>query len=209
MVQTVIALFDDLTYAEHAVHDLAGSGLPRDAIRLEGNRAVRALARENLNATGSELDITVGAFVGALVGAVLAAVLTTVALTHPGPAPTLGIVGAVVIGALLGGLSGGYLGALSDVGVPAMDAQYRSWGVRHGGTLVAVQVPEEQAAQVTRILDQNFAVDIVEREGAWDPATAPALAPTVQAEGARALPGERDVFRGLEGVSEEPVATGA
>jgi hypothetical protein len=70
-------------------------------------------------------------------------------------------------GALAGGAAGGLLGALTDAGLPEEQASFYAEGVRRGGTLLAVRVPDGRLDQVRDVLERHDPVDLDERAAAW------------------------------------------
>ena len=76
------------------------------------------------------------------------------------------------IGAAGGAATGSIVGALKNAGHSDEEANVYSEGVRRGGTLVSVRVPESQATEVEAALDRHNSVDAgvrgeAYRSGGW------------------------------------------
>ncbi|MDB5454087.1 MAG: hypothetical protein JWO33_2665, partial [Caulobacteraceae bacterium] len=69
-----------------------------------------------------------------------------------------------------GAMTGGMLGALRDSGVSEMDAHALAEGVRRGGAIVSVRVPEDRAAQVEEILIRHGGVEASTRRRDYEAA---------------------------------------
>jgi hypothetical protein len=121
-------------------------------------------------------------------GAGLLTGLGIMAIPGVGPIVAAGWLAATLAGAaagaVAGGATGGLIGAMTNSGVDEDSAHVYAEGVRRGGTLLTVQVEEDQAAQVEEIFLENGAVDAAARGEAYrtsgwtryDPA-APAYTP--------------------------------
>jgi hypothetical protein len=174
MTQTIVALYDTVQAAERAVRDLRGAGVPDRDISLVAADAqgeyARGLKPDDSSAT--EKGIGLGAALGGLGGLLVG----LGALTIPGIGPVVAagplataisaLVGAGA-GALAGGAAGGLLGALVDAGLPKEQAEFYAEGVRRGGTLLAVSVPNERVDQARAILERHDPVDVEERAANW------------------------------------------
>jgi hypothetical protein len=111
-------------------------------------------------ATGAGIGATVGGIAGLLAG------LGIIAIPGIGPVVAAGWLASTAVFAAAGGVAGGILGALTEAGVSEEDAQVYAEGVRRGGTLLTVRVPEGDQERVESILDRS-AVNIREREMAY------------------------------------------
>ena len=96
--------------------------------------------------------------------------------------------------AAAGGVAGGILGALTEAGVSEEDAQVYAEGVRRGGTLLTVRVPEADQARVEAILDRS-AVNIREREMAYRKSGWSSFDPNAPPYTADQVRKERDLYR--------------
>jgi hypothetical protein len=164
-LQTVSALFDTYVAAIKAVHALQDAGLTATDISLIANS--RADLTPDPDPVGR--DSVAGAELGAVLGAGggLLAGLGIVAIPAIGPAIAGGWLVATIAGALagagLGAAAGGLLGVLTDAGIPRSDAHVYAEGLRRGGTLVSVRVPEGRVEAARRILAEAGSVDVSER----------------------------------------------
>jgi hypothetical protein len=167
-MQTVFGLFDDRADAEAAVRDLETRSFPRDAISILARHFDDGVA----TTTDREVVVTdshaaAGARTGAVLGGVGGMLLGATALLVPGVGPLLAlgpILGYGLIGAGLGAATGGVIGLLVDMGMPREHAEYYAEGLRRGGTIVSVQVANEEQAEIARaVMSQHHVVDIDQR----------------------------------------------
>jgi uncharacterized membrane protein len=90
-----------------------------------------------------------------------------VAIPGIGPVLAGGWLVATVAGALagagIGAAAGGLIGVLTDAGIPKSDAHVYAEGVRRGGALVSVRVPEERVDAAEEILAEAGSVNLEER----------------------------------------------
>ncbi len=171
MARTIVALYDDLTMAQHVLNDLVRAGIPRENVSLIANDAAGDF-RQVAGAT-DHVGPGEGAAAGATFGALTGLVVALGALVIPGIGPVIaagplvaGLTGAVT-GAVAGAATGGIVGGLLSLDIPESEARRYAEGVRRGGTLVAVRSSREQAALVQQILDRHNPVDIDERAQFW------------------------------------------
>jgi hypothetical protein len=164
-VKTVVGLFDTYAHAETAAHDLEGAGISHNDISLVANNAsgqfgpgVGAAETATHSAVGSETSK--GAVAGGVAGLLLG--LAAFAIPGFGAVAAAGWLTTTITGIVVGA-GVGLVGALNGVGVPPEEAAYYSEGVRRGGTLLAVRVPDDQANRVAQILSNDGAVNIDER----------------------------------------------
>jgi hypothetical protein len=174
MARTIVALYDDLTMAQHVVNDLMTAGIPREQISLVANDATGQYgAYLQTKHPGDHVDAGEGTVFGASVGALTGILVSLGTLAVPGVGPVIaagplvaGLTGAVT-GAVAGGATGGIVGALINASVPEADARRYAEGVRRGGTLVSVQATSQEAPQVEEILHRHNPVDIERRATYW------------------------------------------
>jgi hypothetical protein len=194
MARTSVALYDDLTMAQHVLNDLVRAGVPRENISLIANDAAGDYRR--IATPAEHVGPGEGAATGATFGALTGLVVALGALVIPGIGPVIaagplvaGLTGALT-GAVAGAATGGLVGGLLSLDVPPAEAGRYAEGVRRGGTLVAVRAPREQAALVEHILDRHNPADIDERAQYWrkagwtyfNPADRPFLASDIARE---------------------------
>ena len=143
-LKTVVGLFDNLSDARNAVHELHQGNFRRDDINLvahagaeeygryfspEGSYVPDAAAEST--ASGAAAGAGVGAILGALGGLVLG--LSLIPVPGVGPIVAAGPLASALTGAGVGAIVGGLIGALTGVGVPEEHAGYYAEGVRRGG----------------------------------------------------------------------------
>jgi len=203
--KTVVALYDHFDNAKAAVADLIATGAPHGAISLLANSLTGdhpalsvnpAYAREEQDARSEEQSpIVTGAEVGIGVGGILAlvAALSPIVIPGIGPLIALGTLATVAAGAAAGGVVGGVVGGLTGHGVTAEDAHLYAEGLKRGGTLVTVVLPEDQIESATLVFKKQGAVDIEKRGAAWtadgwvafDPESHPFTPEEIEADRAR------------------------
>ena len=184
---TISRLYDDYSAASRAVRDLEAAGVRNEDISLvasnadnwysghgatgSGRTATTTSGRVDRDRDGTD-DRAEGAGTGAGIGAAiggtagLLAGLGLLAIPGLGPVVAAGWLAATAAGAAAGGATGGIIGALTQAGVDDDDAHVYAEGVRRGGTLVTVRVPDADRARYEAILDRS-AVNIRARGAAY------------------------------------------
>lgn len=208
MTKTIVGLFDSMDQAYKAVQELRDLGLSNSDISLVAQDATgdygRMLSKSGVDVRNKEGDATAtGAGIGAVLGGLTGLLVGLGALAIPGIGPVLaagplgtalgGLIGAGV-GAVGGGVAGGLLGALVDMGVPEEQAQYYAEGVRRGGALVTVSVPDNMADRVRAVFDRNQAVDVEQRAATWRQSGWKGYDPTSQPYTAEQVARERQTY---------------
>ena len=163
MTTTVTHLFDDYGRAQEAVRALEAAGFTSNEVSIASR--VRDNGELVDDATGAATGASVGALAGAGTGLLTA--LGVLAIPGVGPLVAAGVLATTLAGAATGAAAGGLLGALTDYGVSEEDAHVYSEGVRRGGTLVSVRVPEERAQMATDIMNRFDPVDITARRQSY------------------------------------------
>lgn len=169
-MKTVVGLYDDLEDAREAVDELIEVGVPRSEISL--------VARDVSGEYGAYIDDDTeevgeaaagGAVGGAVVGGMMGLLVGLGAFAIPGLGPVIaaGPLAAALAGAGIGAATGGVLGALVEWGIPEAEAGYYAEGVRRGGTLLAVRVPETQVEDVVEIMNDYNPVNVERRAEYW------------------------------------------
>jgi hypothetical protein len=171
-VQTLTQLYDNYDDARRVVAELCARGIPNEDISIVANNADNRYGTDKSGKVDRDRDGTddraEGATAGAGIGAALggAAGLLTglgiMAIPGIGPVVAAGWLASTALGAAVGGTAGGIIGALTQAGVSEEDAHVYAEGVRRGGTLVTVRVPDNKRAEVEPIL-RTGAVDIARR----------------------------------------------
>ena len=210
MTATITRLYDDYASASQAVSQLERAGVPRDDIsvvasnadnwysgdRKGGRDASGRVDRDrdgvDDRAEGAAAGAGIGATVGGAVG--LLAGLGLLAIPGIGPVVAAGWLVSTAAGAAAGGATGGLIGALTQAGVSEEDAHVYAEGVRRGGTLVTVRVPDGDRSRVETILDRS-AVNISERGTAYRKAGWKRFDPDASAYTAEQVRKERDLYR--------------
>src|SRR3954447_17925089 len=198
MTVTISRLYDNYSDAQKAVSGLQSAGIPQADISLVANNSdnwynngAKKIDRDgdgvDDRAEGASKGAGIGAGVGGAAG--LLAGLGLLAIPGLGPVVAAGWLAATAVGAAAGAATGGIVGALTEAGVSKEDAHSYAEGVRRGGTLVSVRVPDADWARLDAILDES-AVNLQDRSAAWqksgwksfDPASKPYGAEEVRRE---------------------------
>lgn len=210
MAKTVIGLFDDVAEARDVIRELVDAGFDRNDISLVANKVASESAPDE--GTGEASGAATGAGVGAAVGGVGGLLVGLGAFAIPGVGPVVGAgwLVATLVGAGIGAATGGLVGALADAGVPEEHAQYYSEGVRRGGTLVALNAPDERADRAAEVMRSHGAVDIERRGKQYREGGFSGLDQKAKPYTAAELRRERESYRnpGREDETASPVAGG-
>lgn len=173
MAQTVSAIFDTYADASAAVLRLRDAGFAESAISITSNdqsvdRSGFGDYRYNESpdsagpaATGAAMGTIAGGAAGLMTG------LGLIAIPGVGPLVAAGWLAATLVGAGAGGAAGGLVGALTGAGTSEDEAHAYAEGVRRGGSLVSVRVPNEEAGnRALDVLNQG-SYDLGERTQTW------------------------------------------
>src|SRR5436190_20122400 len=167
---TISRLYDNYDDAARAVSGLERAGLPHRDISIVANNAEGWYARGRTTVRQSgkvdrDLDgvddraegAAAGAGIGATAGGVagLLAGLGLLAIPGIGPVVAAGWLASTAVVAAVGGTVGGIVGALTEAGVSAEDAHVYAEGLRRGGTLLTVRIPEADRSRVDSIMDRG------------------------------------------------------
>lgn len=178
MTTTVVALYDNLVIAQGAARELINAGFSADTLSLAAGDASgeyrRYLADEGRPDSSPSADaVTTGAGIGAAVGGLGGLLIGLGALLIPGAGPIIAAgplltsLTSLGVGAGVGAITGGMAGALADMGVPEEEAISYTEGIRRGGTLLTLQVPDDRIEQARDIMEHYDPVDIDERVSQW------------------------------------------
>jgi hypothetical protein len=200
-------LYDDYTSATQVMHDLEAAGIPGSDISILASNAdnwysgkgTTVTSKHDRNrdgvddraegaATGATLGATVGGVAGLLAG------LGMLAIPGIGPVVAAGWLASTAAVAAAGGVAGGILGAMTEAGVSEEDAHVYAEGVRRGGSLLTVRVPQGERARIEAILDRS-AVNIRERGMAYRKSGWSSFDPQAAAYTADQIRKERDLYR--------------
>jgi hypothetical protein len=168
-MKTIVAMYNSVENAKRTISALADAGVRANDMNLIAGEAGELQARQ-LAPTGSESDKAAeGATAGGVLGGLVGVLVGVGAFAVPGLGPIIaaGPLAAGLIGAAAGAAGGGLIGALVDWGVGEEEASFYLEGVRRGGALVAVRVPDEQAELVAKVMDQPGLVDIQSEAKSW------------------------------------------
>src|SRR5215211_7267228 len=147
MVSTILGMFDNPLEARRAMDRLRDSSLRIDDV------SIISRATESGQPISSVDDVSAGE--GAAVGAVWGGLVGLATLLIPGVGPfiALGALGATLTGAVTGAVVGGITAALIDFGeIPEAEARAYEAKIHAGGTLIAVKVHPDDAAETRRML---------------------------------------------------------
>jgi hypothetical protein len=197
MTITLTRLYDDYTTANKVMEELESVGVPAREISIVASNAEGWYSgrkshdrdkdgvddRAEGAATGAAIGATTGGVAGLLAG------LGLLAIPGIGPVVAAGWFASTAVVAAAGGVTGGIIGALAEAGVSDEDAHAYAEGVRRGGTLLTVRIPEGDRARVESIMDRG-AVNIWDRgmayrKSGWktfDPAASPYSADQIRKE---------------------------
>jgi hypothetical protein len=177
---TLSRLYDDYATASQVLHELESAGIPASEISIVASNAENWYSGKGTPPSSTKHDrdrdgvddraegAAAGAGIGATVGGVagLLAGLGMIAIPGIGPVVAAGWLASTAAVAAAGGVAGGILGALTEAGVSEEDAHVYAEGVRRGGTLLTVRVPDGERARIEAILDR-LAVNIWDRGMAY------------------------------------------
>jgi len=208
MTITLSRLYDDHTTAIQTLHELEAAGIPSGEISLIASNADNWYTGQGSPASSTRHDrdrdglddrgegAATGAGIGATVGGVagLLAGLGMIAIPGIGPVVAAGWLASTAAVAAAGGVAGGILGGLAEAGVSEEDAHVYAEGVRRGGTLLTVRVPDGQRTRVEAILDRS-SVNIWERGMAYRKSGWNSFDPSLSPYTADQIRKERDLHR--------------
>jgi hypothetical protein len=205
---TISRLYDDYATATEVLHKVELVGIPSIDISIVASNAdnwhtsngTKSAANKIEGAHKSVDDRAEGAATGAGIGAAaggvagLLAGLGMIAIPGIGPVVAVGWLASTAAIAAVGGVTGGVLGALTEAGVSKEDAHVYAEGVRRGGTLLTVRVPNADKGRVEAILDRA-AVNVRERETTYRKTGWSSFDPDVPPFTADQVRKERDLYR--------------
>jgi hypothetical protein len=169
MSQLVVGLYDDITQARNAVSELIARGFDREKIGLLASDPDKehAQALEATTPPTDEEHVLAGASVGGVIGGLAGLLVGASALAVPGVGPVIvaGSIAATLLGAGAGAAVGSLLGGLMEAGMPEEEAERYAEGLRRGGILVIVEVPESRVEQAETVLERHYPIDVEERAG--------------------------------------------
>lgn len=167
---TISRLYSDYDTGARVVAELQRAGIPDSDISIIANNDSgwfdRSRSRRiDRDADGTD-DRAEGAATGAGIGATLGGVagllagLGLLAIPGIGPVVAAGWLASTAAVAAAGGAAGGLIGALTQSGIGDREAHAYAEGIRRGGTLVTVRVPDADRGRVETIMDRYNPMDI-------------------------------------------------
>jgi uncharacterized protein (TIGR02271 family) len=166
---TISRLYKDHDTGARVVAELEGSRIPQSDISIIANNDSGWFNRDGSKRIDRDADgiddraegAAKGAGIGATLGGVagLLAGLGLLAIPGIGPVVAAGWLASTAAVAVAGGATGGLIGALTQSGIGEEEAHIYAEGVRRGGTLVTVRVPDADRARVESIMDRFSPMD--------------------------------------------------
>src|ERR1700730_10383910 len=166
---TISRLYKDHDTGTRVVAELERSGIPQSDISIIANNDSGWFNRVGSKRIDRDADgtddraegATKGAGIGATLGggAGLLAGLGMLAIPGIGPVVAAGWLASTAAVAVAGGATGGLIGALTQSGIGEEEAHTYAEGLRRGGTLVTVRVPDGDRARVEAIMNRYIPID--------------------------------------------------
>lgn len=179
---TISRLYRDYDTGARVVAELERAGIPHSDISIIANNESGWFDRDGSKRIDRDADGTddraegaaAGAGIGATLGGVagLLAGLGLLAIPGIGPVVAAGWLASMAAAAAAGGAAGGLIGALTQSGIGEREAHAYAEGVRRGGTLVTVRVPDADRTRMGAIMDRYNPMDMSgigaeDRAGDW------------------------------------------
>jgi len=175
-MQTLVALYHNMSDAQSALDELVRSGVDRTKISLVANNATGEYT-DYVNSTYDTEDAVTasdGAAFGAASGGIIGALVGLGALAIPGIGPVIAagpLVAALAggaVGVLAGAPTGGIVaGLVKTHHIDAEDAEMYAEGIRRGDTLVTVQVDDADVSRTRDILNKYSPTDVHNEASTW------------------------------------------
>jgi uncharacterized membrane protein len=169
MTKTVAALFDSSTEAQQVIHDLLAYGVPRHEISLiiphpEGQAAAKREqeAAKEVKVHEAEEHVGLEAVLGGVGGLLVS--LSTLVIPGFGPLIAIGPLAVALAGTLAGAYAGEIVGPMIHLGVAEEAARHYAEGLRRGGALVVIKLPDEMANQAEAIVNRHHPVSLEAHE---------------------------------------------
>jgi hypothetical protein len=198
MMVTICRLYDSYVDANLVIVTLETAGVPSSETSVISNNSdawyrpakttgIEPVQKDRASReAGGKIE---GATLDATAAAAAASLITMLAIPGVGAVVGVGWLAAILGSMAVGGVAGGLLGALTNAGISAQDAQVFVEGVRRGGTLVTTRVPRADVPRIETILNRG-AVKLEERcdlyrKSGWqsfDPNAVPYSADQVRGE---------------------------
>jgi stress response protein YsnF len=175
---TISRLYHDYDTGARVVGELQRAGIPDNDISIIANNESGWFDRDRSGRIDRDADGTddraegaaTGAGIGATLGGVagLLAGLGLLAIPGIGPVVAAGWLASTAAVAAAGGAAGGLIGALTQSGIGEREAHAYAEGIKRGGTLVTVRVPDADRARFETIMDHYNPMDATSSVGAED-----------------------------------------
>jgi hypothetical protein len=175
-MQTLVALYHNMSDAQSALDELVRSGIDRTKISLVANNTTGEYT-DYVNSTYNTEDAVTaadGAAFGAASGGIIGALVGLGALAIPGIGPVIAagpLVAALAggaVGVLAGAPTGGIVaGLVKTHHIDAEDAEMYAEGIRRGDTLVTVQVDDADVSRTRDILNKYNPTDVHNDASTW------------------------------------------
>jgi uncharacterized protein (TIGR02271 family) len=166
---TISRLYKDHDTGARIVAELERAGIPQSDISIIANNESGWFNRDGSKRVDRDADGTddraegaaKGAGIGATLGGVagLLAGLGLLAIPGIGPVVAAGWLASTAAVAVAGGATGGLIGALTQSGIGEDEANAYAEGVRRGGTLVTVRVPDADRTRVEAVMNRYSPMD--------------------------------------------------
>lgn len=171
-MSVITHLYDTYDEARSASEELIAAGIPESDISIVANNASNRFSTRDdrvVDTVEGGEAVGAGAGIGAAVGgaAGLLAGVGVMAIPGIGPVVAAGWLASTALGAAVGGAAGGIIGALTQAGVPEDAAHVYAEGLRRGGSLLTVRVPDTERARIEAML-ASTSVDVSERREAYE-----------------------------------------
>lgn len=170
--KTIAALYPHRFQAEAAINDLIAMEYKREDISVLSHRDLNADGEIDDSSTEglTAAEGATAAAAGGAAGGILAA-LGLAAIPGIGWVLAAGPIGSVIASSLVAGavgaVGGGITGALTSNGISEADADLLAEGVRRGGTLVVLSVPESEVEVVTAALHRHNPINLDRTVERW------------------------------------------
>jgi uncharacterized membrane protein len=159
MAKSIVGIARTNLQVERTIDELQEDALiPVSEISVVMPEAGARPAVETARATKAPEGASAGALTGGVIGGTigLLASMGTLAIPGLGPLIAAGPIVAALGGTAAGATAGGIVGALVGLGIPESEARFYEERLKEGGYLVAVQVENNEIADISReIMKRN------------------------------------------------------
>jgi gas vesicle protein len=165
MPRTVVAIFDNHSYAEKAAGQIKDRGLRTDDISIiakqsdDDNKGTAGMTGTMGREDGPRNDnISDGVVTGGILGGLAGLLIGVGSMVVPG----LGIVAAAgpITGLLSGAVTGGIVGGLVDLGIPENRSRQYETDIKAGKILFSMKTDDDKVNDIASILRNNGAVSV-------------------------------------------------